>query len=529
MFQRAEAREYALQNNLTYIDSSQEGKLMNINKRSYKLQLVILVFLTVFALTSASWAATYYVDKNHPEASDSNSGSENLPWRTIQHAVDSVRAGDKVYIKEGIYSERVSLTGSSGKEGKSGNAIDGYITYAGYPGETVIMDGNSFSWGGAFNSGRYTGTETLRSVNYIRIKDLVIRNYPANGIAFINDKDQTGQGSHHILVENLTIHNNGGAGIWIEGGVGSATTHDIILRNNTVYNNGNHGIKFDGDVAGFIDREHIHDSIIENNIVYGSGQVNEGIGIHVSTGHYNITVRNNTVYNNKHQGLVAHEVWDSIYEKNDVYSNGIGLDSEGGGIAIWRSKNITISGNKVHDNVAGTGRGIELWNNLDGSPTAHTVVNNIIFNNSSYGIDVAAGSISGVKVYHNTIVSNQTGIRLSATNSSGHTVRNNIIYQNTTQISQGNGNTFDYNLYYPDVFFNEKGANSIYEDPMFVDAEGNDFHLDLDSPAVDSSANVGITIDIENNPRPLGNGFDIGAYEKMYQALSPPSGLKIIS
>lgn len=46
----------------------------------------------------------YYVDKNNPNASDSNPGTENFPWLTIQKAADTMEAGDTVYIKEGIYN-----------------------------------------------------------------------------------------------------------------------------------------------------------------------------------------------------------------------------------------------------------------------------------------------------------------------------------------------------------------------------------------------------------------------------------------
>jgi hypothetical protein len=51
--------------------------------------------------------AIYYVDQGHPGASDSNSGSEDNPWLTIQHAADVMQAGDTTYVVAGTYEERV--------------------------------------------------------------------------------------------------------------------------------------------------------------------------------------------------------------------------------------------------------------------------------------------------------------------------------------------------------------------------------------------------------------------------------------
>jgi len=491
------------------------------------IRCMMLVYLFVFITSSIVWSKIYYVDKNNPLANNANSGTEASPWLTIQHAVDMVNAGDAVYIRGGIYYERVMLTGSNGIEGKSGNEIDGYITYAGYPGESIILDGRSFNWGAAFVSGKYAIGS--RVVNYIRIKDLTARNYQGygRGISFENNQEnpKNSIGSHHIIIENVTICGNGNAGIWIEGGDESVRgdSHHIIVRNCHVYNNGNHGIKFDGDVPGVINREHIHDSIIEDCVVYNNGLSSEGIGIHVSTGHYDIIVRNNTVYNNKRQGIAAHEVRDSIYENNDVYSNGQGPEVQDEGIVIWTSYNMTIRGNIIHDN---QGNGIEIWNDLQGKSTP-TIENNIIYNNNKGGLSLSS-EINNAKIYHNTIALNKGAGLYIHYSGFGHEIKNNIFYKNNTQISStSNNNTFNYNLYYPDVSFNGKDDYFISTDPLFKDETNYNFQLISDSPAIDFGLNVGVKKDAEGISRPQGRGFDIGAYE-YYIAPLPPTLLKAI-
>ena len=75
----------------------------------------------------------YWVDQNHPDASDSNPGTEVLPWLTVDHAVDSVGPGHVICVREGIYRERVT-PGVSGTTGSP-------ITLMGYPGERVVLSG----------------------------------------------------------------------------------------------------------------------------------------------------------------------------------------------------------------------------------------------------------------------------------------------------------------------------------------------------------------------------------------------------
>jgi alpha-N-arabinofuranosidase len=50
---------------------------------------------------------TYFVDQNHTQASDTNPGTEDRPFRTINCAAQRVRAGERVVVNSGIYRELV--------------------------------------------------------------------------------------------------------------------------------------------------------------------------------------------------------------------------------------------------------------------------------------------------------------------------------------------------------------------------------------------------------------------------------------
>jgi hypothetical protein len=50
---------------------------------------------------------TFYVARQHPQASDDNPGSEDRPWKTIGRAAAALEPGDRVIVKEGLYREWV--------------------------------------------------------------------------------------------------------------------------------------------------------------------------------------------------------------------------------------------------------------------------------------------------------------------------------------------------------------------------------------------------------------------------------------
>ena len=53
----------------------------------------------------------------------------------------------------------------------------------------------------------------------------------------------------------------------------------------------------------------------------------------------------------------------------------------------------------------------------------------------------------------------------------------------------------------------------MWGDPGFIDPEDGDYHIGSNSAAVDAGVDAGVYTDIDDEPRPMGNGFDIGADE----------------
>ncbi|MBC8231637.1 hypothetical protein H8E77_18970, partial [bacterium] len=67
---------------------------------------------------------------------------------------------------------------------------------------------------------------------------------------------------------------------------------------------------------------------------------------------------------------------------------------------------------------------------------------------------------------------------------------------------------------FSDIAGGWEGEGNIDADPLFVDPENGDFHLTVDSPCIDTGTLEGSPeFDFEGDPRPQGDGVDMGADE----------------
>jgi len=98
---------------------------MNTNKFVKKVQMAILAVFCVFVMSSAGWAATYYVDATN--GNDNNGGlSQSTAWKTIAKVNSSTfQPGDSILLKrDEIWREQLIVL-SSGFKGMP-------ITYGAY-------------------------------------------------------------------------------------------------------------------------------------------------------------------------------------------------------------------------------------------------------------------------------------------------------------------------------------------------------------------------------------------------------------
>jgi hypothetical protein len=214
---------------------------------------------------SLASGVVYYVATT---GSDSNSGTQAAPWRTIQHAATSVKAGDTINIRAGVYNEAVTPT-------VSGSAAAGSVTFQSYPGETAIIDGTGLK----VTNGQ-SGLFNISNQNYITVSGLEIRNFTSKSDSqvpigiYVSGADNNikllGNHVHNITTTAPANANNcasNALGIAIYGTEAPASIDNLTISGNEVDHNKtgcSETVTLNGNVENFsVTGNLIHDN---NNI-----------------------------------------------------------------------------------------------------------------------------------------------------------------------------------------------------------------------------------------------------------------------
>jgi len=332
---------------------------------SFALILVLswMVLLAACAGTTSGGAApppppagsSFYVS---PSGSDASDGSQASPWKTIQHAANVVQPGDTVHVLPGTYAE----SPDSKTNGTSVSPIT-FVSDTSW-GAKVTGDGNS-NWGFRVD-GDYTTLQGFDITNVNSSGHL--------GVETEGNYDRVVSNHIHNVDPNGGLDGLGGAGI-VNGGDITKGYLDVI--GNVVNDIGDlsvpwyqvHGIYY-GSPGG-----HIY-----NNIVYRT----QGWGIQLWHAASNITISNNTVFNNMEGGIL---VGDGDYPCPDACAT----DDY-----TIVTNNITVY-NLAHNYNGGTIGGYGIIE--DGSTGPHNVYNNnLVFGNEAGSFLLQNGLEAGATV-----------------------------------------------------------------------------------------------------------------------------------
>jgi len=459
-----------------------------------KITVILLIFIFDVLLSSRSiLAATYYVAAN---GNNGNPCSLAQPCATIIKGASLLVAGDMLYIRGGTYNETVEIA-------KSGTASIP-ITISGYPGETVVVDGQdtipASDWGTLF---RISG-------NYVVVRDLTVQRSKWIGLELEGQYDQainvksyenmeTGilvRGNYSI-VDGCEIRGNAkrnqrpggpyGAGGWASGLSAARHPQHVTLRNNKSWNNWGEGIStFEAEYT-----------TIEGNIAWDNWSTN----YYISDTKYTIVQRNISYWTSSMTGSMNGGIWlgDETY-------------------------NPASSDNKIINNfVKGGDRCFYSWIGANGGGLVNVLIANNTFVNSNPASESNVKILAGT--HRNTIF------------------KNNIMEQDDSvpaiNIEGGtSGITFGYNLWSKTPLGYASGINDVIGDPKLTKSGPTGpglltpdwFKISANSPAKDKADVIAeVSEDFFRNPR--GPYPDIGGHEYAGSGgpPKPPTNLRIIN
>lgn len=447
-----------------------------------RLFLLFLCLLPAqFLWADFVFCTSYYVD---PSGSDTNPGTQAAPWRTISKATNSLVAGDVVFIGSGTYPERL-IPLNSGSSGL-------YITYTIQDGAVAVLDGSTITLP-SYDS----GIIQIENKSHIKISGLQIHNAGPN----LNNCGIYIENSDNIIIEKNTTYNT------VSSGIGVWDSTSVIIDGNEVELACNDGEQECITVAATSGFE------VKNNHVHHNGPgTNGGEGIDAKDGSSNGQIYGNHVHDLSRLGIYV-DAWDKHTYDIEIYRNrvhgcqndGITIASEMGGLL----ERISIVNNIIHENL---NNGISITPNGDVAQPPMSkiyVINNTLYNNGDGSVPNPWGG----------------GIAVDNPNIDTLVIRNNIfsrnlLFQILLEVSV-NGLSVDHNLIdgYRGYDGETKGSSFVEGNPLFLNAANGDFHLGSASPAIDNGSSLQApNEDFDSIQRPQGSGFDIGAFEYIFQA-----------
>ena len=507
--------------------------------------IMALCIIAIFSLNTGSPSGTpaktaktsiCYVS---PDGSDSNPGTEEEPWETIQRAAESVGPGSTVYIKAGTYFERIDIS-------VSGNETDGPITFTNYNEDLVIIDGSKST------AEDQEDLIRISDQSFIKVNGLELANNINKDKAFL----ATGIGiwgkGQGIEITNCRIHDIGYIGTSAKIGAHAIAVYgrdeetpisDLIIEGNEIWDiqcGGRAAVAISGNVDEFrITGNRIHDTDNTGLMLVGDGTIDSEP---VCAAEALNRARNGIVTNNEITGNTNAD--NPVYQKKDYSAAGIEVNG---------ARDITIAYNQCSENDMGIKIGNEKKDKLS---SGIVLRENLIYSNNSCGIQVggdtaASGWAADCEIRNNTLYNNDTqklGFgEIHIAKSHDLTLSSNLVSagaQNLAVTTRPLGVkyiyriTMNHNLYYGPggsrglrftgidtgsvglrmwVSKTQQDKNSKIADPKFVDASKADFHLKQWSPAIDfgDAALVAGTdeTDFDENARINGKGVDCGAFE----------------
>ena len=417
---------------------------MNFNILVYGKKSIFFVLL-LFSV-NLIYSQELYVSQ--PLGSDSNSGSESSPFKTINKAISESIPGTTILVMDGLYQNNNYGTGLNGTSLNNSPVVN--FNQSGVIGSPITLK----NLNGHSPKIQFDGAGGIKFPN--GVNNIIVEGFEIEGpSASITYEQAIADREYKILVsedddDNTSYNHNyfSGKGIW-----GYGPHNNIIIRNNVVYNTPGSGIRFNDSDYITIENNTVYNttwwtSSASSAVVYAESISSEGDnGTDIK-----MIMRGNIIYNNWNRipfyvtqlpdnngnvgGNYGTASQDYILDGQGLYvtrsdpdyagiflfennicvnngKNGINFDHSDSASAIYRNNTLYFNG--VHNIIQMQEHGelLHVGNNKVAGIKANgvlnaTVVNNIIVTRDNEYSALAFNDITGTRLAVNNIFQNGT-------------------------------------------------------------------------------------------------------------------------
>ena len=404
--------------------------------------IVLLLLLSINLISSQE----LYVSQ--PLGSDSNSGSESSPFKTINKAISESIPGTTILVMDGLYQNNNYGTGLNGTSLNNSPVVN--FNQSGVIGSPITLK----NLNGHSPKIQFDGAGGIKFPN--GVNNIIVEGFEIEGpSASITYEQAIADREYKILVsedddDNTSYNHNyfSGKGIW-----GYGPHNNIIIRNNVVYNTPGSGIRFNDSDYITIENNTVYNttwwtSSASSAVVYAESISSEGD----NGSDIKMIMRGNIIYNNWNRipfyvtqlpdnngnvgGNYGTASQDYILDGQGLYvtrsdpdyagiflfennicvnngKNGINFDHSDSASAIYRNNTLYFNG--VHNIIQMQEHGelLHVGNNKVAGIKANgvlnaTVVNNIIVTRDNEYSALAFNDITGTRLAVNNIFQNGT-------------------------------------------------------------------------------------------------------------------------
>ena len=417
---------------------------MNFNILVYWKKSIVFVLL-LFSV-NLIYSQELYVSQ--PLGSDSNSGSESSPFKTINKAISESIPGTTILVMDGLYQNNNYGTGLNGTSLNNSPVVN--FNQSGVIGSPITLK----NLNGHSPKIQFDGAGGIKFPN--GVNNIIVEGFEIEGpSASITYEQAIADREYKILVsedddDNTSYNHNyfSGKGIW-----GYGPHNNIIIRNNVVYNTPGSGIRFNDSDYITIENNTVYNttwwtSSASSAVVYAESISSEGD----NGSDIKMIMRGNIIYNNWNRipfyvtqlpdnngnvgGNYGTASQDYILDGQGLYvtrsdpdyagiflfennicvnngKNGINFDHSDSASAIYRNNTLYFNG--VHNIIQMQEHGelLHVGNNKVAGIKANgvlnaTVVNNIIVTRDNEYSALAFNDITGTRLAVNNIFQNGT-------------------------------------------------------------------------------------------------------------------------